>query len=239
MDRVKLSLIVLLLGSSVLLTGCGNVPNDIANFTHKQEVIVSAENYLIQPPDEVSVQCSQVPEIHGQKQIVRPDGCISFETIGKINVAGKTPEQVADIIKVRVMETYNLPGDKPIDVRVDAFKSKVFYVFGEVAFPGAKVCTGRDDVVGAIAQARPMVTAWKERIKVIRPNAKPDEARSFEVNFKKLSQHGDTSRNVMIEEGDIIYVRPTVLSAIAMVIEEIVRPIGRAFSTVNIVNYGY
>ena len=38
-----------------------------------------------------------------------------------------------------------------------------------------------------------------------------------------------------IEEGDIVYVPPTILAAISMKVEEIVRPIGRAFSTVNIV----
>ncbi len=43
------------------------------------------------------------------------------------------------------------------------------------------------------------------------------------------------SKNVRLEEGDVIYVPPTILAAIAKVVEEFVRPIGSAFSTVNIV----
>jgi hypothetical protein len=78
--------------------------------------------------------------------------------------------------------------------------------------------------------------AWKERIQVIRPSADPNvKPRIFEVNLERMIVHGDTSKNVMLQEGDIIYVPPTILASIALKVEEAVRPIGRAFSTVNIV----
>jgi hypothetical protein len=43
---------------------------------------------------------------------------------------------------------------------------------------------------------------------------------------------------VLLQEGDVIYVPPTVLAAIAMKIEEVIRPIARAFSGANIVQSG-
>jgi hypothetical protein len=42
--------------------------------------------------------------------------------------------------------------------------------------------------------------------------------------------HGDTTKDVLLQDGDIIYVPPTVLAAVAMKIEEVIRPIARAFS---------
>ena len=53
-----------------------------------------------------------------------------------------------------------------------------------------------------------------------------------------MSTHGDTSKNVLLQEGDIIYVPPTVFAAAAMVLEEIIRPIARAFSGAYIVEAG-
>jgi hypothetical protein len=78
--------------------------------------------------------------------------------------------------------------------------------------------------------------AWKQRIQIIRPSSDPNiRPKIFELNYDKLVAHGDTSQNVLLQEGDVIYVPPTILAGIAQVIEEFARPIGRAFSTVNIV----
>jgi len=221
----------------VSLTGCfSSNPEDIQAFLKSEQVFVSAENYILQPPDEIEIHCSKVPEIHLQRQQIRPDGKISFEALGEIEAAGKTAEQLAEDLKAKVLTLYTLPLDKPIDVRITVYKSKFYYVLGQVYLPGPKIYTGRDTVLYAIAQAKPNPMAWLERVQVIRPssdnNVKP---KIFELNFKQMMVHGDASKNVLLQEGDIVYVPPTILAAIGLTIEEFVRPIGRAFSTVNIV----
>ncbi len=221
----------------VSLGGCfSSNPADIEAFTKPAQAIVTAESYILQPPDEIEIHCSKVPEIHLQQQRIRPDGKVGFEALGEIEVGGKTPEQVADILRLKVLELYTLVGDKPIDVRVVAYRSKVFYVLGQVYVPGPKVYTGRDNVLSALAEAQPNPMAWLERVQVIRPSGdKKIRPKIFEVNLDRMMAHGDTSKNVLLQEGDIIYVPPTVLASIALKVEEFVRPIGRAFSTVNIV----
>jgi protein involved in polysaccharide export with SLBB domain len=213
-------------------TGCySSHPKDIEAFLMPDKVDVTAEDYVLQPPDEVEVRCSRVPEIDQQRQRIRPDGKISFETLGEIEAAGRTPEQVANILRAKVLELYKLEGEKPIDIRIVAFQSKVFYVLGQVMSPGPKIYTGRDTALTAIAHARLNPMAWKERIQVVRPskdrNVKP---KIFEVNFERMVVHGDTSKDVLLQEGDIIYVPPTVLAVVALKIEEALRPIARAFS---------
>jgi protein involved in polysaccharide export with SLBB domain len=223
---------------AVGLAGCfSSNPADIQAFLKPQQVDVTAASYVLHPPDEVEIHCSKVPEIHLQRQQIRPDGKISFETLGEIEAAGKTVEQVANSLRTKVLELYKLTEEKPIDVRIVVYRSKVYYVLGEVYVPGPKIYTGRDTVITAIAGAQLNPMAWKERIQIIRPS--PDKnvrPQIFEVNFDRMAAHGDTSKNVMLQEGDVIFVPPTVLSAIAMKIEEVVRPIGRAFSAVYIVN---
>jgi polysaccharide export outer membrane protein len=229
-------LLLLLVG----LTGCfSSNPADIEAFLKPAQVNVIAGDYVLQPPDEIEIHCSKVPEIHLQRQQIRPDGKVSFEGLGEIEVAGKTPKQVADILLPKVLMLYTLTGQEPIDVRVVAYESKVYYVLGQVHIPGPKECTGRDTLLYAIAQAKPNPMAWVERIQVIRPSAdKNVRAKIFEVNLDRMMAHGEMSDNVLLQEGDIVYVPPTVLGAIALKVEEFVRPIGRAFSTVNIVTGG-
>ncbi|MHC4594767.1 MAG: polysaccharide biosynthesis/export family protein [Planctomycetota bacterium] len=233
--RVILAVILVLI--TIGLTGCfSSQPEDIQAFLKPPEVNVTAENYILQPPDEIEVQCSKVPEIHLQQQRIRPDGKISFEALGEIEVAGKTPEELADVLQQKVSELYTLTGDRPIDVRILAYQSKVFYVLGQVLMPGPKIYTGRDSVLSAIADARPNAMAWVERIQVIRPSDDEDiKPKIFEVNFDRMRVHGDTSKNVLLLEGDIIYVPPTILAALALKVEEVIRPITRALTGTYII----
>ena len=226
---------------TISLTGCfSSNPRDIKAFMMPDKVAVSARNYYLHPPDEIEIHCSDVPEIDMQRQQVRPDGKISYEDIGEIDVAGKTPSQVAKMLRGKILELYQVEGDNPIDVRVVAFRSKRYYVLGQVNSPGAQIYSGRDTVLGAIALAgSPNTMAWVERIQVVRPsgtkNVKP---KIFEFNFDRAAAHGDATKDVLLMEGDIVYVPPTVLAALAMKIEEFIRPIARAFSGYYIMGGG-
>ncbi len=231
MNRLKpLGLAVVFFAVS-LIAGCFSAnPEDIRAFVKPHEVDVTAEDYVFQPPDEVEVHCADVPQIHMQRQRIRPDGKISFEALGELEVAGKTPREVAAILEEKVAQLYALPGDHPIDVRVGAYVSKVFYVIGQVARPGPRVYTGRDSLLTALADAQPTPMAWERCIQVIRPSAIEEERPMvFEVNYTKIVKHGDTSKNVLLEEGDIVFVPPTILAAAGMLIEEFIRPVARAF----------
>ena len=230
-SRVAIWTILSLL--SISLTGCfSSNPKDVKAFLMPGKVDVSTRNYTLHPPDEIEIHCSSVPEIDLQRQQVRPDGRIGFEAVGELYAAGKTPAQVANELRAKILELYQVEGDNPIDVRVVAFRSKRIYVLGQVNSPGAQAYSGRDTVLGAIALAgSPTVLAWVQRIQVIRPSAnKSVKPKIFEFNFDRAAAHGDASKDVLLQEGDIIYVPPTILAAAAMKIEEFIRPVARAFS---------
>jgi polysaccharide export outer membrane protein len=227
----------ILLLITVNLTGCfSSHPADIEAFLKPHQVDVTVESYVLQPPDEIEIHCLKVPEIHLQQQQIRPDGKVSFEGLGEIEAAGKTPKELTELLREKALRLYALTGENPIDVRIVVYKSKMYYVLGQVYFRGSQESTGRDTVLTALAKARPTSLAWIERVQVIRPSAdKGVKPKIFELNYDKMIAHGDTSKNVLLQDGDIIYVPPTVLAAIGMKVEELISPIGRAFSTVNII----
>lgn len=231
MDRSKKLALAALLIAITSTSGCFTPnPEDIRAFVKPYEVDVTSENYIFQPPDEIEIHCAQVSEIHLERQRIRPDGKISFESIGQIEAAGKTPQEVAAAIQEKVAATYVLPGDNPIDVRISVYASHVYYVVGQVLQPGPRDYTGRDSVLTALAMAQPNPLAWEERVRVIRPSANEEKRpRIFLVNYAKMITRGDTTKDVLLQEGDIIYVPPTILASIGMVVEELITPVARAF----------
>jgi polysaccharide export outer membrane protein len=219
-------------------TGCfSSKPEDIKAFKMPEDVSVSADNYILQPPDEVEMRCLDVPELHLQSQRIRPDGMISFENVGEIKAAGKTPAQLAADIRSKLEGSlYDLTGDNPIDVRIVHYESKSYYVMGMVYSPGAKDYTGRETVLDAIAEAGLTQRSWKEKCQVIRPSSNPDVPPSiFEINLDRMMAHGDTTKNVILEEGDIVFVPPTILGAAGLIVEELFSPAATAARSVSIV----
>jgi len=231
MDRSRMLGTTMLWACATLLTGCyDSHPEDIQAWVKPYETNVTAERYVVQPPDELELRCAQVPEVNMQRQRVRPDGKISFEVLGDFEVAGKTPEEISAEVGKRIKELYTLPGEHAVDVRVAVFASHVYYITGMVSRPGPRTYTGRDSTLTAVTEAQPNSMAWQKRIQVIRPAAQEGaEPFIFELNYKRMVIKGDTSKDVLLQEGDIIYVPPTVLAAIGMVLEEFISPVARAF----------
>ncbi|HDS85465.1 MAG TPA: hypothetical protein ENN97_09765 [Phycisphaerales bacterium] len=229
-----------LLTAMVVLSGCfAAQAEDLNAFLAPDEADITGEDYIIQPPDRITVVASDVPELRdsgtqlGQTQEIRPDGMISYEKIGEIPVAGKTPRQVAELIAQRLSDLYKLTGDYPIDVRVNN-QSKLYYVLGQVRQPGAKIFTGRETTLSALAKAIPTDYAWKEQIQVIRPSLMGGEpSKIFRLNYRDMVIRGRTDQIVLLEEGDIIYVPPTVFAAIGITVGEIVGPILQGGRTVQ------
>ena len=91
---------------------------------------------------------------------------------------------------------------------------------------GAQIYTGRETTLSAIAKAVPNVQAWEEQTQIIRPSlALTEKPKIFKLNFKRMIEHGDMSGNVLLQEGDIIYVPPTILASIGLTLQEIVGPL--------------
>ncbi len=233
-----LSMVVIMGTLAVLLTGCGPAKNDIEAFLKPYEVNTTVESYVLQPPDTITVVCSEIEQINGVTQTIRADGKVSFEDLGEMTAAGKTPAELASEITEKLRSLYALDGDYPLDVQISKPASKVYYVFGEVGRPGAMQFNGRVTVLNALALTDPQITAWRSEITIVRPDGKPEfndkgkpvfKARKMlKINLNDMVAKGDTSENVLLQENDIVWVPPTPLAAIANVLAEFVRPIGLA-----------
>lgn len=226
--------------SLTFLGGCFSAnPKDIAAFKKPYEVNVTADKYILQPADQIQVTCPTVADINFPSQTIRPDGKITFPNIGEVEVAGKTPMEAADAIREKASKLYMFSGEHPIDVRITQYQSHVYYVLGMVNRPGPRLYSGRSSALRALADAQPNVMAWGDHIQVIRPSSDPAvKPKIFEIEWDPMVAHGKASKDVLLNEGDIIYVPPTIVAGIALKIAEFLTPFTQAFAAVNTVPGG-
>jgi polysaccharide export outer membrane protein len=172
---------------------------------------LSTREYRVDPPDEIIIKAPNIKELDGVRQKVRPDGKISLNMIGEVYVVGMTPPEISDLLKKLVSKYFEQP-----DIKVEVIaNSKFYYVFGQgVARQGRYPYTGQDTVITALAEAGLAETAWPQQVRVSRPRKENGQDRATAVvDFKRIYQTGDLAQNYLLEEGDIIEIPYSPLSA--------------------------
>jgi len=216
---------------AVACAGCGDRDVEISAFVHDHEAEVSAADYRVQPPDSIEISAAAAPEIDGEAQIIRQDGKISLRLLGEVEVAGMTPVEIARKLESLLAAYYR---DPKVNVRLGRTDSKKYYVFGQVGGRGAFKYTGRDTVLSAIAAAKPTPIACLDLVRIIRPSHDESKRVEITVDCNRMVKKGQMDQNVYLQEGDIIYVPPTVLGWIGLRFGELLFPVQPAVQTVTL-----
>lgn len=160
--------------------------------------------------------------------IVRPDGCITFSPLGDLYVEGKTPEGISEELSKQLESRIR---DVETTVTVLAFNSKKYYVFGEVRSPGPQPFTGRVTVVDAIASAQySTIRSAPKRVRLVRGAL--ENQKVFRINLNKIIKEGDANLNLMLQEGDILYVPTNRYAIVGDAIDLLLRPFRSLLSAV-------
>jgi polysaccharide biosynthesis/export protein len=227
---------LLAIGLAFLFAGCQSARESTPNaegsagvFHHATEHQVSSREYRVDPPDEIIVRAPNIKELDQQRQRVRPDGKVSLNMLDEVYVAGLTPTEVNALLKKLMSKYYENP-----DIKVEVVaNSKFYYVFGfGVLKQGRYAYTGRDTVIGALAEAGFNNEAWPEQVLVSRPGKNGEPNATAVVDFSKIWGYGDLSQNYLLEEGDIIEVRLSKLSKFNRDFSALLSPVTGASSAV-------
>ena len=160
--------------------------------------------YRIAPPDTLTVTVRPEPEI-ARELVVRPDGRISFDLIGDVEVRGRTIGEVRTEITRRLKEFIVQPD---VTVELKKSESRIFYVFGEVRRPGAYPLIGDVTAVYALGMAGgsydPRLARTARPWCVHRPRG---GSRTRSTSSRSPST-GEGETNYMLQPGDVVYVPP-------------------------------
>ena len=135
------------------------------------------------------------------------EGNIDFPVIGKLHVAGLTKQEVATLVKSRLVESDQVK-DPVVTVE---FANLAFSVIGEVKNAGKYPITkNRTTLLDAISMAGDLnITGLRDSVYVIREADGKRTAYAVDLRSKDVF----TSPVYYVKQNDVIYVRPNAMRA--------------------------
>lgn len=200
------------------VTIAASTPEQIVKAT--EEVL-----YTLGPDDVIEIEVQRHPEFSGTYPI-NLEGKIQYEYVGDIDVTGLTKKQLEEKIRNLIGRYVANP---IVTVTITEYRSKVFYVIGEVGRPGkyfmrSETTTVRDAIVEA---GLPQFSAAMRKARLITPDKK-GRPRTKYVNLYEILYGGNLKRNIEMRSGDVLYVPSTVMAKVFRVIAPITEPVTSA-----------
>ncbi len=197
--------------------------------THNSKTItqlIEDYEYKIGPHDVLDIIVWDHPELSvsaGENRttleaghLVTETGTIFFPYVGEIMVEGKTMSQVREIL---TKELSTLVRNPQVTVNVIAFRSKNYYVTGEVETPGSFAITDKPvTLVDAVTNAgRYKENADMSNVILTHGNV------AQKINMLRILHDGDLTNNTILSAGDVLHI-PSLDEQKIFVIGEVEEP---------------
>ncbi|HEY8976436.1 MAG TPA: XrtA/PEP-CTERM system exopolysaccharide export protein [Burkholderiaceae bacterium] len=185
----------------VLALGAGALAGCVATHPPVPAAAASAEDvYKVGPLDSLNIVVWRNTDLSGTVQ-VRPDGRISTPLVQDLDVAGKTPPEIAREIEKALGKYVRDPN---VTVLVTSFQgtfSEQIRIVGEAAKPQAIAYRQNMTLLDVMIQAGGLTDfADGNSAVLVRNNT------SYTVRLKDLLKRGDISANAAVAPGDVIIV---------------------------------
>jgi polysaccharide export outer membrane protein len=155
------------------------------------------KSYVIGPLDILDIRVWNDPKLSGIFD-VRPDGVISMNLIGEIRADGLTVPELTKAIVAKLSDLMNAP---EVNVQVARVNSKRYFIFGEVIKGGEFPLIADTTVIEALSNTGGFREfASPRKIYVLRGTKK------LKFNYKEVSQGKHMEQNILLENGDKIFV---------------------------------
>jgi polysaccharide export outer membrane protein len=165
------------------------------------------------------------PEFSGDF-LINMEGKIQMPFVGDIDIYGLTKKEAEDKLR-QMIGRYVVSPD--IAITIIEFRSKFYFVIGEVAVPGkyymrSETTTIRDAVFEA---GLPLTSAAMRKCRLITPSPKGN-SKTRNVDVYAILYGGNLKRNLVIRSGDVLYVPSTAMAKLFRVIAPVAAPVGAA-----------
>lgn len=179
--------------------------------------------YTLGPEDAVEIMVLRHPEFSGTYSINK-EGKLQYKFVGDMDVTGLNKQQLEQKIK-EVISNFVISPE--VNVSVVEYKSKVFYVLGEVGTPGkyymqSEAIPVREAVFMA---GLPTQAAAMRKCRIITPD-KNGHAKVKKVDLYALLYGGNLKKNINMLPGEVLYVPSTVMAKVIRVISPVTSTIG-------------
>ncbi|MEM9250643.1 MAG: polysaccharide biosynthesis/export family protein [Pseudomonadota bacterium] len=175
-----------------------------------------AQNYLIQPGDQLSIEVLEDPELN-RAVLVTPDGRISFPLAGTVQAGGRTTAQVERALRSALANSFANP--PTVFVAVGALapvnpgslteqtEAILVYLVGEVQAPGPKSVLPGTTVLQLLSQSGGFTRfAATKRLQLRRTNPQTGQQQLTLIDYRAISRGAVISNEPILQEGDVLVV---------------------------------
>jgi len=196
-------------------------PQALARRANNAEAVL----YTLGPDDVIEITVQRHPEFSGIHPI-NLEGKIQLKLLNDVDVTGLTKSELEQKLSKLISTYVNNP---EVSVTILEYRSKVYYVIGEVAAPGrfymrSETTTVRDAIVSA---GLPLFSAAMRKCVVISP-AEDGKVTKRKVNVYAILYGGDLRKNLVMRPNDTLYIPSTVMAKAFRVIAPVAAPVGSA-----------
>jgi polysaccharide export outer membrane protein len=184
--------------------------------------------YTLGPDDVIKITVQKHPEASGTYS-VNLEGKIQMDMGGDIYVSGLTAKELEEKIAKLISSYVDAPD---VNVAILEYRSKVYYVIGEVGTPGKFYMRSESiPVREAVVEAGlPTLAAAMRKCRLITP-AKSGKAITQNVDLYSVLYGGDLDKNPEMHPGDFLYVPSTVMAKVIRVVAPVAAPVTSAAAT--------
>jgi protein involved in polysaccharide export with SLBB domain len=191
------------------------------NYIGGQDVV----QFLIPPEALLFPGYERLAELTVQ-QPVAIDGTIFLPYVGPVYVLGRTEAEVAALVRTQLRSVLRF--DVEIQARI-VFSRKFFYAIGETLRKGPIDLLTDMTLFDAMFFAGWTNLANLGRVYLIRPDA--EHPLVIDINVREMMTTGYTRANIVLRERDILYVPPTILGALARLLQRLFEPVALVVQT--------
>ncbi len=157
------------------------------------------------PGDVFDVRVYQEKELSGRFR-VGPDGAIAFPLVGRVEVEGHTPEEVAELLRAKLADGYLR--NPYVTVFVVEYHSKKVVVLGQVRKPGTFPYQEGMTVVQAISMAGGLTERAAPDRTLVRRKV---DGKDLKIAVPVGAINAGEAPNFRLRPGDIVFVPESLL----------------------------
>lgn len=158
--------------------------------------------YLLSPGDALEITVWKEEGLQQQQFLIGPDGNIVYPLIGTITAAGRTINDLKELLTVKLADYI---ADPSVSVKLLNNQGNAIFVIGKVNKPGQVFAGRRIDVLQALSLAGGLtVFASESNISIQRRVG--NEIKVFPFDYSNVIDGEDLQQNILLEPGDTITV---------------------------------
>ena len=168
-------------------------------------------DYIVGGTDVLNITVYEEPDLSKEAIRVSGKGYISFPLIGRLKVAELTTTEIEKLISKKLAEQQYLL-NAHVDVTVVGYKSKHYFVLGEVGTPGSHPIQARERVMDALTKVGGVEEEKASNkvmlIRTLNPDTPGEKKLVIDLNLTDLLKKGDQISNIYLHDRDVLYFMP-------------------------------